>query len=210
LLPFGALAVVRGMIEPSNPRYDPTVAFRHLAEVLSPRFWPILLQALFSGLGILPVLLLCGGAWCRFLRRRWAWGVYGVIGIACLFGGGDKARLFLYLLPLVVVLVLENIADFERRLPPSRFLPWLLFVLGIHAYMGGAFSAIPSLETFLARWVPRHAKGSELPYLFQNLCLALLVGGITLKSLVSWGAPPSHRAKAGGNKSAPGRFTSMA
>lgn len=122
-----------------------------------PSFWPIFLHAVFSGLGLLPVILLVQyRPSLQFLRQRPAFIVYLLVSASALFGGVDKARLFNYLLPAVVLLSLATIRSFK---PPStaRVIAWtLLFVCG-HWYLGNYLSPMGTFSEYLAKLVPEHA-----------------------------------------------------
>jgi len=171
VVPFATLFIVRSVIDAPNPQ-SPRVILKHLGRALDLRFWPVLLQAAFSGLGVIPVVLLVNyQSWVRFLRRHSEWVVYALISLAFLFGGADKARLFLYVLPLAAILAVRSISTFERDASPAKLVFWAAVVLVIHWYIGGYFSAMGTFSDYLARMVPVHSAGRYLPYLMRNLCL---------------------------------------
>jgi hypothetical protein len=155
---------------------------------LHPPFWPVFVHAMFSGLGVLPVLLL---ARCRpglaLLRRRPAFVVYLAIAGTCLFGGIDKSRLFLYALPVLTCLSLASVASLEEDLD-SWFPVWAMLFLCSHWYLGNYLTPLGTFSDYLAKLVPEHAAEmgaqSPLPYLLRDCLVAgvLFVGTILLSS----------------------------
>jgi hypothetical protein len=177
LSPLVAIFIVRMSVQPDNA-YTPLVLLDHIKRTRELGYWLILCQALFSGLGVIPLLLVINyEAWPGFLRDRWEWLVYGCISLFLLFGGVDKARLFLYFLPLGVILVACNLDVLRRQTAPVRFAVWMAIVLVAHLWMGHYLTPMGTFEQYLARMVPEHAKGRYIYYLAANLgvSLALLV-----------------------------------
>jgi hypothetical protein len=162
-LPLVALVWVRSSITPVNDFSAAAAVGRVLAgQLLDPAFWPRFGIAIFSGLGILPLLL----AWrphatAEFVRKEPHWGVALAGCLLALAGGVDKARLFLPMTPVIVVIVvcvwqpaLCNIAQSGRRLA------WLILTLLLNAYLGHHFEPMGEAGSALERLAPIHAQGS--------------------------------------------------
>jgi len=163
VLPSIALFWVRSGVEPVNDFSAVDAIARVLSEqLLDVAFWPRFGIAIFSGLGILPLLL----AWrphatAKFLRDEPQWGVVIACGLTALAGGVDKARLFLPMTPAIVVIAvsvwqpaLSNIAH------SGRTLAWLSVTLLLNAYLGHHFEPMGDAGAALARLAPIHARGS--------------------------------------------------
>lgn len=182
--PLAAGLAVRSGVSAGEPSVV-AVLLRELATVGDPAFWPVLLQATFSGLGLLPVILLLPSrAWTRFLARRWEWIVYAVISIALLLGGHDKSRLLLYALPLVVILSLHTLDDLEPALSRRTAAPLILAVLALHWYVGSYLTPIGPFMAYLERMVPEYSEGAYTPHLLRNLTLAAAVYVTTMACLI--------------------------
>lgn len=135
---------------------------------------PRLCAALFSGLGVLPLVILYGiRPSVRFLAANRQWLVLLVTSAVLLLGGIDKSRLFLYALPAVVILAIHVVQDLTTRRPPRLMTIWLLVTLAIHLYIGNYLTPMGSFSEYLARMVPEHADGSSyMPTLVTNLSLS--------------------------------------
>jgi hypothetical protein len=182
LLPAAALASVRAAVPPVND-YS---AARAVAQVLTqqlpdPQFWPRFAVAVFSGLGLLPLLL----AWRwravgHCLRENPHWTLLIACGALALFGGVDKARLFLPITPVVVVLA---VAVWEPALragvSPLPALAWVALTLLLNAYLGHHFEPMGPRGAALARLAPIHAPGSVLPSLARIAAVSVLWCGAT-------------------------------
>lgn len=171
--PAAALLATRALIPADNP-YSPSVFFQHLLRMQEFVFWPPFLQSLFSGLGMtIPLLALRHPPWIAFLRGRPEWIYYLLVSLAFLFGGGDKTRLWLYFLPLGLLLVLSVVREFRDETSPMRFRLWLAVFLLFHIVVS---AQLPPLETFwgyLIIMVPEYAGAAFLPILSFDLALAL-------------------------------------
>ena len=183
LCPVVALAMVRMSIEPANV-YSPLVMLDHIKRLRELGYWAILAQATFSGLGVIPLLLVINyEVWPRFLRKHWEWLVYAAISLFFLFGGVDKARLFLYVLPLAVILVACNLEVLARHTTLSRFAAWMILVLLVHLWIGNYLTPMGTFEQYLARMVPEHSRGRYLPYLVTNLGVAFALLVLTIPTI---------------------------
>jgi hypothetical protein len=172
-LPFIALLVVRRMITADNV-YDYSIILVFINTMIDPHYWPVLLQALFSCLGVIPLLLIISyQAWPSFLRRHWEWVIFAGISLVSLVGGGDKARLFLYTLPLGVILATFNLEVFRRMTTTLRFAVWIAVVLLVHWWIGNYLSPVGTVEQYLNRMVPEHSDGQFVPYLITNIVVSL-------------------------------------
>jgi hypothetical protein len=157
-----------------------TVVLTEAMRFADPAFWPVFLHAIFSGLGLLPVILLADyRPWLKFLRERPALIVYLFVAAGALLVGVDKSRLFTYALPVVVVLGLVNLQHF-LAVPTRRAVGWVALVLVGHWYIGNGLSPIGSFAEYIVKLVPEHAvdlgAGDHLPFLIRNCVL----GGILL------------------------------
>jgi hypothetical protein len=137
-----------------------------------PHFWPRLLVALFSGLGILPLLL--GWRWravWQCLRENPHWLAVLACGLLVLFGGVDKARLFLPMTPAVVVLavIAWDPVLREREVPAVA---WIVLTLLLNAYLGHHFEPMGPRGAALARLAPIHASTSMVPSLVRIAVVA--------------------------------------
>jgi hypothetical protein len=167
-LPAAALLAVRTAIPPINPYSATRVARWVLTQQLpDPSFWPRFLVAVFSGLGILPLVL----AWRwravgRCLRENPHWMALLACGLLALFGGIDKARLFLPLTPVVVVLAVAAWGP-ELCGRGTAALYWIALTLVLNAYLGHHFEPMGPPGAALARLAPIHAKTSLVPSLVR-------------------------------------------
>ncbi|HMI91252.1 MAG TPA: hypothetical protein VK509_07805, partial [Polyangiales bacterium] len=181
-----ALIAVRTHVIVANPdQSQAQLMLTQAAEIFAPARWPMLLQAAFSGLGLLPALLIASArGWTPFLRAHREWCVYGAIAVILLAGGLDKARLFLYLLPLAVILTLTSISALERGLTPPAFWLWAAPVLVVHFYLGGYLGPVGNVASYLAKFVPEHASNTFVPYLIRNVALSVVVAWATRRVIV--------------------------
>lgn len=168
LLPAVALVAVRAAIPPVND-YAATQVFRWVLtqQLPDPHFWPRLLVALFSGLGILPLVL--GWRWrtvWRGLQENPHWLAVLAVGALALFGGVDKARLFLPMTPAVVVLAVVA-WDPVLREHGMPAVTWMALTLLLNAYLGHHFEPMGPRGAALARLAPIHASTSMAPSLFR-------------------------------------------
>jgi hypothetical protein len=170
---LAALLVVRTLVHTTS-NYSPLLAMGgyFYYQVTDPQFWPRFALELFSGLGILPLLIMTRpGETGRWLRERPHWGVFIAIIAVSLFGGLDKARLFLPLVPLLVILCLQAGKAYLEQ-PHRAVNVWIGGTLVIHFLMGHQLTPISSYDDYLASMVPIHWTGSLGP---QFLWLSLLV-----------------------------------
>jgi hypothetical protein len=172
-LPALALLGVRAAIPPVNDYSALQVVRRVWTQQLpDPDFWPRLLVALFSGLGILPLVL--GWRWRAVrqgLRENPHWSAVLACGVLLLFGGVDKARLFLPMAPAVVVLavIAWDPALREREVPA---LAWIALTSLLNAYLGHQFEPMGPPGAALARLAPIHASTSMAPSLVRIAVVA--------------------------------------
>jgi hypothetical protein len=91
----------------------------------------------------------------------------------CLFCGADKGRLFLYILPAVIVVTTKII---EPIVSPPRIntLLWIMLSLTLHYYLGYHFTPMDSPMDFYYRMIPVHASGPLLPN-FVRIGVVLLI-----------------------------------
>jgi hypothetical protein len=148
-------------------------------QVTNGTFWQNFIFEIFSGLGLLPLILLyrMGDGW-KFLRNNLHWLVLTVLGIILLFCGADKARLFLYILPAVIVVTTKII---EPIVSPPRIhaLLWITLSLILHYYLGYHFSPMDAYMEFFYRMIPVHASGPLLPNFIRIGVVLLIWIGLT-------------------------------
>lgn len=197
-VPLATVFAVRAIVVAQNA-HSPAAILGNFFHVLTPGFWPVMLQAAFSGMGMIPVVLVANiRPWLRFVRRHGEWAAYGLISLVYLFGGCDKARLFLYVLPLAVILALRVAAFAARSATPARFALWGAAIIACHFYVGGYFSPMGSFAEYLARMVPVHAGGGYVPYLLRNACLGLGLLAFTVRFMPGRGARPGNASGSAG------------
>lgn len=128
-LPLATHLAVRAWKPPVNSSLR--LAWSGMAALTRPAIWPRLVLELYSGLGVLPLVLL--GRWrdaIRVMPRDPAWVTLLVVGSGLLFGGMDKGRLFLPMLPAVVMWALAVVAAIRKRAAESASRWWLAATLG--------------------------------------------------------------------------------
>jgi len=173
VVPALALLAVRVAIPPAND-YSATQVLRWVAtkQLPDPHFWPRFLVAVFSGLGILPLVL--GWRW-RAVRQHLLenphWLAVLACGVLVLFGGVDKARLFLPMTPVVVVLAVAAWDPVLRGRETPAVL-WILLTLLLNAYLGHHFEPMGPSGAALARLAPVHASTSMAPSLVRIAVVA--------------------------------------
>lgn len=178
--PLASLGIVHAFVHPSY-FYSATQATRQeLTQLLDVRFWPVLIQSVFSGLGLLPAVLVARpAASIEFLRRRPEWIVYGCVSLVLLFGGIDKARLFIYALPLTVILAIR-VADDLYPVRGTRFASWAVLTVLAQLYVGNYLTPVGAYQAYLAKLVPEHSGEAYVGYLMRNLVIAGLFVVLTL------------------------------
>jgi hypothetical protein len=174
ILPLGTVLLVRYLVPAENTTHNALVLFGEISRLLEPHFWVVLWQACFSGLGLLPVVLIVQhGPWFGFLKKHVEWKAYLLISILFLFGGIDKSRLFLYSLPMVILLSMPVLAALAAMGGKRRFLAWALVLVLLHFFMGGYFTPMGEFSDYLAKMVPEHSGGTYLPFLIRNCAVAV-------------------------------------
>lgn len=184
LLPALALTSVRLLIEPENTYSVAAATWINLRQIADPEFWPRFTRALSSGLGLLPaMLLLRPRSVARFLRANPQWWVLLVVGSLLLFGGIDKARLFLFMLPAVLVSALRA-SDVGDRVPASWLRAWMGLTLTLQLYLGHLLTPMGTFAEYISRMVPIQAPGlSYRPHLATT---GALIGGWWLLTLLTY------------------------
>jgi len=182
---FGTLLLSRFIIDADGLSSPITAILWELRKFLDPEFWLIFLQSIFSGLGFISILLILHyRPWLKFLQGRWEWIVYAAISFLFLFGGSDKGRLFLYFLPLAVILALHSIRALKEFQTEARFRVWITLFLVAHLFIGSYLTPFGSFPEYLARMVPEHSEGQFLPFLFKNCLLGLGVLIFTVQYMI--------------------------
>lgn len=174
-----ALILVRLLITPQNENYSPLILFYNFKTMLDTELWPRFLQSLFSGLGLIPLILLYRPKQViAYLKAHPEWLVLILIGTVFLFGGIDKSRLFLYMLPGLVVCAAHVVDSVYRDRPAARVHRWVALTLLLHFYLGNYLTPLGSFKEYMARMVCIHVKdGSYLPYLqISGIACAVWIG----------------------------------
>lgn len=137
---FVAIGATRLMIAPVNKYSSEAVFLYTISTQLSDwAFYPRFMLAIFSGLGIFPLLLLLRRkAVTQFLYDNPHWALYLFLAAVQLFGGMDKARLFLPMLPVLVV-VTVRVFPFDTLLIDWRGRAFLFGVLSLNIVLGMTF-----------------------------------------------------------------------
>lgn len=170
--PLAAIRFVQAVVPASNTYSGAQEILGQLQLAASAGFWPVMVQSMFSGAGLLLVVFIARpGPWLKFLRERYEWFACLAVSIALLFAGRDKSRLFLYMLPVVIVCNLLVAEEVKIRSGVPRALVWMAVLLALHIYIGGYLTPMGSFDDYLARMVPEHSDGRHLPYLARNLAL---------------------------------------
>ena len=181
IVPLVSLFLVRSLIPSSSQSNYVAVIVNQILRFEDPRFLLIMMQATFSGLGLLPILMLLNFQESyTFLSENIEWLLFGLISIFLLFGGGDKSRLYLYFLPLAVFISLKVMDDLRLKMHVLMYSFWTVIILFAHSFIGGYLSPIRSFDIYLRRMVPEHAEGNFLPYLVMNLAISLLIVLLTM------------------------------
>lgn len=182
-----ARLALEGMVHPTNSELGgPLYAIQDSWGVIShtPGYPRILIVAAFSCLGVMPLLLISHLRWVlRYLWQNPAWLVMILVGVALLLGGLDKSRLFLNMLPAVVVASVALIAHLRKQLTPRRFALWLTLVLLVHAYLGAHLEPFRDFMDYLNRMVPEHSpnQGAQGFTRMFFACVIFAVGDLVLR-----------------------------
>gem|GEM_PF-3299710 len=178
--PAVVLAIVRSQIASINPGWSRSAATYSLTEqIFDPTFWPRFFLSFYSGLGLLPLILIvrCRPA-LRYLRENPHWIVALLVGAAALFAGGDKSRLFLLAAPVVCLVAAQTL---EPLLTSRNFasLSWVAIAILLHLYLGSLFSPMGSFYDFTDRFVPIHSKILHIAF-ERDTWVSLTFGAATL------------------------------
>ncbi len=169
-----ALAAPRVLISALND-YSPEAALVQTAvrQLSSAHFWSRLPLELASGTGLLLLLALWSrAAWGRLQEQPILMGLL-VVGVAQLFGGWDKGRLFLPLLPVIVFLAMPQAKIWYQT---SRARCWWGGTLLLQAYLGHLFSPITTHAEYLRWLVPLHASESPTLQCWRVMAVIALWG----------------------------------
>jgi hypothetical protein len=131
-----------------------------------PQHWGILLLCVFSGLGVLPLLaFVLRKDLVERRRDDLHWLAMIGVGAVLLLGGLAKSRLFLYMLPAVVVLVARAL-DRRFRNASRAGWAWLGITLAVHFAFGYWFLRVGPYTSYLRHINPEFSThlGTE-PYL---------------------------------------------
>jgi len=179
-----ALLIVRGAIEPSNSYSSARAFLGSIGQLRHVTVWPRFVAEIFSGLGILPaVLLLLASHARRFLLSHRSWALHLSIGAVLLFGGPEKARFFLFMLPGLIVVVADSLQS-SAAATETRVLLWMTAVVLLQFYVGHHFTPMGTFADYRQRMVPIHSPESVLPSLVRGVTpnvLAFALGSLMLR-----------------------------
>lgn len=158
VLPPALLVALRTVVTPVNS-YSSVAALAEIAgsQLRSVQFWALLPLELVVGLGATPLVALAAATTLPdALRRLWPFAMLLACGVPLAFGGPDKARLLLPLVPAAIVLA---VAAFDAALGGWRrpaLIAWLALLLASHGYIGHQFEPLDSTDEFFQRLAPLH------------------------------------------------------
>ena len=136
----------------------------------------ILMQAIFSGTGVLLLTTLLSLRFStKWLKTNPEWLVYLGLCVYLLFGGHDKARLFLPLLPLLAIVFAKILVEVEKKNSQNKFLAFINILFFANVIFGGLLFGLEDTETYLAKLVPEHSAGTYLPFLLLNVGVLLAI-----------------------------------
>ncbi len=157
-LPLVLLAALRAFITPVNS-YSSVAALAEVAaaQLRSAQFWSLLPVELAVGLGAIPLVALAAAhALPDTLRRLWPFAILLACGVPLAFGGPDKARLLLPLVPAAIVLAIAAFDAAIRDWRRPALIAWLALLLASHGYIGHQFEPLDSTDKFFQRLAPLH------------------------------------------------------
>jgi hypothetical protein len=175
-LPLAVFVAVRVIIIPlSEVSFWDTLKFVLARQLGTPGMWPRLGLALFSGLGLLPALLALFPRQVGLtLKTQPMWLVMILAGALALFLGVDKARLFLFMTPAVVVAA-ANVCEPSATACRTRDVVWLGSTLFAHFTIGRILWIIPDFQTYLRRMAPMHAQPTVGDYVLPSVAVVVWI-----------------------------------
>lgn len=170
------LWVIRSNINPANDfnsweHFTQNWKLRNLV----PDFGFKLFLSVFSGLGL--ILLVIALRLKLALQQLWQYKFLIFLllaGIFLLFGGVDKARLFLYILPILAIMAGWVLGELRASLRISRFYPWILVILLLHFHLGNYLTPMGDMVDYLNNLVPMHSY-DPVNFAFRRVETAVLV-----------------------------------
>ena len=175
IVPIFCFFIPRIFIDPINS-YSPlkTLLFNFKMIFFPHRFYPRFFLSIFSGLGVLPLILILHWKGVgKILNNQKYWILWLLIGVLLLFGGVDKSRLYLPLAPLIAYLAVCSI---QRENPSWNiwFALWIGGTLILHFYLGNLLTPMGNSNDYINRLVPMHSKVSLYPLIGNRLALSFL------------------------------------
>lgn len=158
----------------------------------TPGYPRILIVAIFSGLGVLPLVILSQfrSVW-DYLRQHLYLLMMIAIGTFLLLGGQDKARLFLHMLPAVTILSVAMIREVRTRFSKVNYFAWLFLVLLLHLFVGNHLAPFRDFVDYLNHIVPEHSP-TEGGQGFTRVTLVVTLFIIGNFLLCKWHRSPGH------------------
>ena len=180
ILPVVTIGVVRVLVTTVSALDTGSEVREQVRMLATPSYWAVLLHAVFSGLGLLPVVIaLRPRRVMAVARERYEWIAYALLAIVLAFGGRDKGRLLLYALPAAVLFAVVAIDDLGILKRSSRGMAWLVILVVAHLYIGNYLTPIGTELEYLAKLAPEHNPNAHLPYLWRNLAIATGFAAVT-------------------------------
>lgn len=145
------LALLNFFIPAEGGSYAPEalirmVLIKRLSELNT---YPVFLLSIFSGLGILPFLLIFRARKAAdYLREHYYWLVMILIGIFILFCGWDTARYFVFMLPAVIVVTIQALKYCALQFNYLS-LSGVILILIAHFYLGHHFDVLNSHSEYV-------------------------------------------------------------
>lgn len=145
-------------------------------------YFKIMLVATFSGLGLMPLVLLSRFRWLlHYLRHHPYWIAMLMMGTVMIFGGLDKARLMIYLLPAMTVLSVALFADLQQKMKPNSYWALAAITILLNFYLGGwALMGFANFDQYLDIFVPMYSSTNGE----EGLIRARFAGGLFLLAVL--------------------------
>lgn len=159
VIPF---LILRNNIHQDNAYSSPIYAITESYRLMMARdgYLRLFFVAVYSGLGILPIILLTHLRFVlNYLRTHPYWLVMLGIGLFLLFGGYDKGRLMIYLLPALTVLCVAVFEDLRLTMSRIYLKIWIGLALFLNFFVGTWFMRFRDFDQYLDIAVPEYSGG---------------------------------------------------
>lgn len=142
------------LLVPTSIPYHPEAVLRltFLKQFGDLDFYPRFIIAFFSGLGVLPLLLLSfPKATLKIFRKHPSLPAFVIVGVVQLLGGTDKGRLFMAMVPGLVLTSAFLMEEKSRA--DSLFFSWIFTVVSVQFVLnasGVTFFSLKQLDSWIA------------------------------------------------------------